>query len=315
MFINNWWEGLKKREPDSSQWCPMGTNWDMAYSVWTQETSFTAQVFKHQRRLLSLGDFQHAAKHSPEQSLLSHHAWVVWGWTRWSSVVLAKRSYRHSVELRGPITPPWAIGNDLPKAHCWPLLLQGDNAVSCSTSFPKGAPGPFITTILVRGTYPRRRNSYFPLLNFMRLTSAHFSNVLRFLWMGTIWSMKKKLSVSNSHFVSPANLMRARSVPSARLLTKVLNNIGLSIDPWDTSVVTGLWVDTDFESLSSSVHLVFNPPHCWPTQSVFYPFVNEDGMGDGVKGLAEFTIKNIHCSPPSHWGSHLTVGSYQLGKA
>ncbi|KAK4806792.1 hypothetical protein QYF61_005588 [Mycteria americana] len=87
---------------------------------------------------------------------------------------------------------------------------------------------------------PRGRTLPFPLLNFMRFLSAHFSSLFRSLWMA---ARSSAISATPPTFVSPANLLRVHSAPSSRSLMKMLNRTGPSIDPWATPLVTGIQLD------------------------------------------------------------------------
>lgn len=74
-------------------------------------------------------------------------------------------------------------------------------------------------------------------LNFMRLLSAHFSDLLRSLQMA---AQHNGVPATAPTFVSPANLLRLQSVPCLRSVMAILNRIRLSIFPWCTSPVTRL---------------------------------------------------------------------------
>lgn len=71
------------------------------------------------------------------------------------------------------------------------------------------------------------------LLNFMRCLSAHFSILLRTLWMA-VWPSDQ--SDSPFRFVSWVNLSKVHSTPSSRSLLKMLSKARSSIDLWRTQL-------------------------------------------------------------------------------
>ena len=78
----------------------------------------------------------------------------------------------------------------------------------------------------------------------------------------------------------------------------MLKKTWLSTDPWGTSLVTGLQLDsaTDLNTLSSASQPVLNPP-VYPLTYLTPPKITyEVVMGDSVKCLAEVKVHNIHCS-------------------
>ena len=80
---------------------------------------------------------------------------------------------------------------------------------------------------------PQHRTFHFPLLNFMRWLSAHFSSLWMSLWMAAQLSDVSDTPLS---FVS-ANMVRVLSAPSSLLLIQMLNGIGPVIDTWGTPLL------------------------------------------------------------------------------
>ena len=78
---------------------------------------------------------------------------------------------------------------------------------------------------------PRHRTLCFSLLNFMRCLSAHFSSLLRSLWMV---AQPCSVSATPSGHVSSANFLRVQSASSSKSLMKMFNGIGSSMGPWRT---------------------------------------------------------------------------------
>ena len=87
---------------------------------------------------------------------------------------------------------------------------------------------------------PRSRTLNFPLLNFTRFLSAHFSSMPRSLWMAEYTSA---VSDTPPGFVLSANLLSVHYAPTLRPLMKMLNSSGPSIKPWGTLLVTGIQLD------------------------------------------------------------------------
>lgn len=90
---NTWWEGTKKTEAGSFQWCSpteqdsIETNWNIWNSIWTQECNFffflinTVRVVKHWKRLWSV----HTGTHSKPV--------YAWAWTTCCSWPCLKRHF------------------------------------------------------------------------------------------------------------------------------------------------------------------------------------------------------------------------------
>ena len=131
----------------------------------------------------------------------------------------------------------------------------------------------------------------FLLFSFLMLSLAHFSSLLRPLWVP---AQPFGVSVAPLSFVSSANLLRVHSAPS---LVKVLNSIGSSIDAWGMPPVSDLHLD--FMPLMASLwawkfsHSTFvhlsSPYFTW--------FVYEHVMGGSAGSLPEVKIIKIDCSP------------------
>ena len=115
---------------------------------------------------------------------------------------------------------------------------------------------------------PRSRTLYFPMLNFMRYLSAHFSRMLRSLGM-TAWP--SHLSATPLMSVQSAYLLRVHSASSSRSLMEMLNRTGPSTDSWGTSLVT-------------SVQISLLWVHCWLLTNTL------------CNGYANSYVKRVHPS-------------------
>lgn len=73
----------------------------------------------------------------------------------------------------------------------------------------------------VKFFFPRCRTLHFSLLNSMSFLSAHFSSISKPNWMGA-WYFGILATPPNS--VSSANLMRVHSVPTSKLLMRMLKS-------------------------------------------------------------------------------------------
>jgi len=71
----------------------------------------------------------------------------------------------------------------------------------------------------------------------MRFLPAHFSTLLRSLWMA---AQPAGASVTLASFESSAHFLRVYSAPSSRPLTKLLSSIGASTSLWVKTLMTGL---------------------------------------------------------------------------
>lgn len=100
----------------------------------------------------------------------------------------------------------------------------------------------------------------------------HFSSLSRSLQMAPHPSGLPTTRFTSAQF---AALLSAHFVSFPRSFLKMLNNICASIDPWDTSLVTGLQLDflllmatfepsslASFQLTSLSIHLVYIPSAC-----------------------------------------------------
>ena len=79
----------------------------------------------------------------------------------------------------------------------------------------------------------------FPLLNSMRFPSAHFSSLLRSLWME---AQPSGVSATPPSFVLSADFPRVLSASGSSSLTKI-HGTGPSIDIWGTPLMPGLQLD------------------------------------------------------------------------
>lgn len=77
----------------------------------------------------------------------------------------------------------------------------------------------------------------------MRFLPADFFSLSRSLWM---IATPSSVSATTSSLTSPANLQRAHSAPSSRLLMKMLNRVLRSIDSWGAPLLGGLQLDVMF---------------------------------------------------------------------
>lgn len=155
---------------------------------------------------------------------------------------------------------------------------------------------------------PRCRVFHFPLLNFIRLLSAHFSSLKPA-------EVLLDVSATLASFMYYASLLWVRSAPSSRSLMKVLNGTGPSADHRGAPSVTGIQLDFVQSSLSSGPrHSVSSAPHCLIIQPIYQQLVCEDLIGDSVKDLPQSPYRQIptafslHCKPAPHREDKLAVG-------
>ncbi|GAB0186162.1 mitochondrial enolase superfamily member 1 [Grus japonensis] len=104
----------------------------------------------------------------------------------------------------------------------------------------------------------------------------------------TIWHINYSFQ-----FCTACKLAEVHSVPSSRSVTKMLNSIDRSIDPWGT---IRNWPQLYF--MSPAVQITFIPPH-------FIGRSMRNHMQDGVESLTKVKINNIHYSPLIYQATHL----------
>ena len=128
------------------------------------------------------------------------------------------------------------------RAHCWLMvnLLSTRTPRSLSTELLSSRSTPSLYWCM--GLFlPRCRTLNFPLLNLIRFLSAQLSSLSR---SRSKAAQPSGVSTTPLSLVSSANLLRVHSNASSRSLMKKLNKTGPSTDPWGTSLVTSLQLDS-----------------------------------------------------------------------
>jgi len=117
--------------------------------------------------------------------------------------------------------------------------------------------------------------------------------------------------------VSSANLLREHSIPSSRSLIKIFNRTSPSNESWGTPVMTGCQLDLIpfTTTLGLAIQPVFHPAKCTPTQTMSSKFLQEDGVGNSVKGLTKVQVDDIHSLSLIHQAGHLVIEGDQVGQA
>ena len=153
---------------------------------------------------------------------------------------------------------------------------------------------------------PRWRIWHLLLLKFMRSLLAHFSRLLRSIWMG---AQSSDLSTTSPSFVSSPNSLRVYSDLSSKSLMNILNSTGPSIKPGVYHHSDGLqchWSQhlepcssATFQSASASTYLGHTPSGClWGCNVLESP--------------AKVKTNNIHYTPFTHQTSHLITEGWRL---
>lgn len=131
----------------------------------------------------------------------------------------------------------------------------------------------YLCMLLPQSTY---KTLHLVLLNFMRFAWAYFSWSL---WMIFLLS---SMSVIPYRWMSITYLMRVYSIPSSMSLTKMLNYISSSTDPWGTQPMTGRW---DVVSNSLSMMILAFLIHQVVCPSYLYISRLETRMSSGLNQL------------------------------
>ena len=128
---------------------------------------------------------------------------------------------------------------------------------------------------------PRYRTHNF-LLNLMKFLSAHFSSLLRSLWM-TSWCSDMSPHVKSHEFCVICRLSEDILCPIIQMM--MWNRTGPGIDSWSIPLVSSLQLDcaTDQPSLDPTIQTVFSPPHCLLILPIYQQLVYKAFMGECQK--------------------------------
>lgn len=141
----------------------------------------------------------------------------------------------------------------------------------------------------------------------MRFLWAHFSSLSSSLWMASCPSVVS--SVPHS-FVPSAVLLRLPSVPLSVSSVKMLNTTDPRVEPWGTSLVTSLYLDT--EPLTTTLAAFIQPVPYLPKSSQFKSmcllFGDEGVMWNCVESFTEVYVNDTCQSPPISHCCHCTEG-------
>ena len=132
------------------------------------------------------------------------------------------------------------------------------------------------------------------LLNLIQFALAHQSSLSRALCRAFLPSSRSTLPPT---LVLSAVLISVLSIPSSRLLIKIINRTGLNTEPWGTPLVSDHQLDlTPFTTTlwAQPSKSVFYPAKYRPIQIKSIYFLQEDAVGNSVKGLVKVQVDNIH---------------------
>ena len=161
------------------------------------------------------------------------------------------------------------------RAHCWLManLLSTRKRRSYSAGLLSSWTAPNLYWC-IRLFLPRCRTLYLPFLNPVRFLSSHFSCLSRFHWMT---AQPSGLSANPPGFLSSSNLLSVDSIPSSRLLVKMLNKTEPSTDPRGRPLITDLQADlallmTTLSALPVSQFSIHLTVHSYIPPSKAYPW-------------------------------------------
>lgn len=141
---------------------------------------------------------------------------------------------------------------------------------------------------------PRCQTQHFTLFSLMQLALAHQSRLF-------ISLCRTFLPYSTSTFplnsVSPVNQLRMYLIASGKFSVKMLNRSDPSTESWGTPFLTSHQLDVSpFTTVlwtQPSTHF-FYPENCAPTQAISSRFLQENAMGNDVRGFTKVQVGSVH---------------------